>query len=115
MLSAGDDSYFATITNDELRYSPWEDAEKYDGFNPSSLRESNIVRWNEDLVELVDGVIPLIYEYAYGYRKKLVKNLLPVIPIPINLSKIKYNENTVRNKIVFFMASIGTDLKVHIT
>lgn len=102
LLSAGDDSYFATIANEELAYTPWKDAEKYDGFDPSSWKSSKIVSWNEELVSIVDGVIPIMYEYAYGYRARSVKNLLQTIPIPMNLSKIKYKENIICNKIIFF-------------
>lgn len=102
LLSAGDDSYFATVANNELAYTPWKDAEKFDGFDPSSWKKAKIVGWNEELVSLVSGVIPIVYEYAYGYRAKSVENLLPTIPIPMNLTKIQYKENVVKNKILFF-------------
>lgn len=102
LLSAGDDSYFATVTNNALAYTPWKDAELYDGFNPSMWESSRIIGWNEELVDLVDGVIPIMYEYAFGYRYKLVKNLLKTIPIPMNMRTIKYSKNIIKNKIIFF-------------
>jgi len=60
LLSAGDDSYFATVANEELDYSPWKDAEKYDGFDSSTWKSQRIVDWNQELVSLVDGVIPIM-------------------------------------------------------
>lgn len=102
LLAAGDDSYFARVANDELSYSPWGDAEKYDGFNPLSWKSDKIFAWNEELAHTVDGVIPIMYEYAYGYRARNVTKLLNTIPIPINIKTIGYKENRIKDKILFF-------------
>jgi hypothetical protein len=102
LLAAGDDSYFATSGIYQMSYSPWEDAGLYDGFTPDVWRNKRVIAWNEQLVELVDGIIPVMYDYACGYRVKKVNSLLPTIPLPMNLSKIQYKENRIANKIVFF-------------
>jgi hypothetical protein len=102
LLAAGDDSYFATITNDNLRYSPWPDAIQYDGFSPATWKSQCIIDWNRELISLVDGVIPIMYEYEYGYKFSNISNLVPIIPIPVNLKTIKYKENTIKDKILFF-------------
>jgi hypothetical protein len=102
LLAAGDDSYFATCGIYQMSYSPWEDAELYDGFTPDVWRNKRVIAWNEELVELVDGIIPIMYDYACGYREKKVRNLLPTIPLPMNLKKIQYKENRINKKVVFF-------------
>lgn len=102
LLAAGDDSYYANFGITQMRYSPWKDAELYDGFTPKVWRNSSVVEWNEELVGLVNGVIPIMYDYSCGYRAKSVNNLMPTIPIPLNLQAIKYNENIVKDKIIFF-------------
>jgi glycosyltransferase involved in cell wall biosynthesis len=102
LLSAGDDCYFAKIANVELAYSPWPDAEKHDGFDPSMWHNEKVVQWNDELVGMVNGVIPILYEYAYGYRARKVKNLIPTIPIPMNLKAIKFHDNIVGDKVRFF-------------
>lgn len=69
----------------------------------------------EEFLELVDGVIPLIYEYAEAHRQAGNPKLKATIPIPVNTDKVQYTENTVGSKIVFFhgvnrVGFKGTDL-----
>lgn len=50
--------------------------------------------------ENADGIIPIMYEYAVGVRNN--KNCRKTIPIPFNAQIIDYQENRIRDKIVFF-------------
>lgn len=59
-------------------------------------------KFNKWFLSKINGFIPIMYEYAQGYRNKGFNKLCPTIPIPINIDKIKYKENVVGNKIVFF-------------
>lgn len=102
LLAAGDDCFFANSGIYQMKYSPWPDAELYDGFSPKIWRSKSIQAWNEELVEMVDGVIPVMYDYACGYRAKNISNLLPTIPLPVNFGSLQYNENLVKGKLVFF-------------
>ena len=47
-----------------------------------------------------NGVIPIMYEYEVSYSD--VENRLNTIPIPINIEKIKYQDNIVKEKVVIF-------------
>lgn len=59
-------------------------------------------KYNEWFHELIDGYIPIMYEYAQGYRNLNYQKLKNTIPIPVNLDKIEYIGNSVKNKIVIF-------------
>lgn len=56
--------------------------------------------WEIKLIERINGIIPIWYEYAQPFRGN--PKLLKTIKIPINVSKYEYKPNVVRNKIVFF-------------
>ena len=58
--------------------------------------------------DLVDVIIPIHYEYSLGYTNN--ERLTKVIPCGIDLTKITYNKNIVRDKIVFFHG-INDELK----
>ena len=53
-----------------------------------------------DIEEKADIIIPSLYEYWLGYKEN--EKVFNVIPFPINLSKIEYKENIVKDKIIFF-------------
>lgn len=56
--------------------------------------------WEEELMQSVDGYIPIWYEYAQPFRNyKCLKNTIR-IPIPCN--DYEYRPNIVNKKIVFF-------------
>lgn len=54
------------------------------------------------LFNIINGYIPIMYEYAQGLRDAGYPKLLPTIPLPINLKKITFHENNIKEKIVFF-------------
>lgn len=59
-------------------------------------------KYNKWFHEYIDGYIPIMYEYAQGYRNVGYEKLKNTIPIPVNLDKIEYVGNSVKNKIVIF-------------
>jgi len=99
---AGDDAYYWKYARRNLRYHPLNDLLKYDlRKDRNFMEDENSFNFNKWLVDRADGIIPIIYEYAtptYGSHEKLKK----IIPIPINIKKIFYNENVVRGKVIFF-------------
>lgn len=58
--------------------------------------------YNAFFLEGINGVIPIMHEYAQGFRDINYPKLCPTIPIPMNIEKIQYKENIIRDKIVFF-------------
>ncbi len=71
--------------------------------NPKDCRyfhNREMRKWEVELLNKIDGYIPIWYEYAEPFRS--YKKLKQTIRIPINLSKFEYKPNLVSDKIVFF-------------
>lgn len=57
-------------------------------------------KWEDELLNSIDGYIPIWYEYAQPFRK--YKSLKKTIRIPIPVDNFEYKPNVVKDKIVFF-------------
>lgn len=57
-------------------------------------------KWENELLHIIDGYIPIWYEYAQPFRQ--YKCIKKTIRIPIPIQKYKYTPNIVKDKIVFF-------------
>lgn len=68
------------------------------------IGNEDLVRWESDLMDRINGYIPIWYEYAKPYKQ--YPRCLKSIRIPINYNKQIYQPNKVKDKIVFF-ASIS--------
>jgi len=101
LLAAGDDSFFWRYGRKRLKYGPFNDFLKYDLKATTDPSEKyNYFKKNKYIADSVNGIIPIMYEYEKSYEGHL--NLLQAIPIPINISKIDYRPNVVKQKIVIF-------------
>lgn len=101
LSAAGSDAYYWRYGRRNLAYGPFEDNLKYDlKLSVSPLELDKSFSFNQWLVEESNGVIPIMYEYEASYNN--VRNRLNTIPIPINIEKIKYSDNVVKEKIVIF-------------
>ena len=58
--------------------------------------------YNKWFLENINGVIPIMYEYAQGFRDINYSKLCNTIPIAINTDNIQYKSNIVNKKVVFF-------------
>ena len=56
--------------------------------------------WESELLNSVDGYIPIWYEYAQPFRDR--KNITKTVRIPIPVNNFEYKPNKVNGKIVFF-------------
>lgn len=56
--------------------------------------------WEEELMNSIDGYIPIWYEYAQPFRN--YRSTLPTVRIPITCCDFEYKPNIVNGKIVFF-------------
>jgi hypothetical protein len=102
LLAAGDDAYFWRYGRKLLKYGPFDDVLKYDlKGKPCFLESEDSFRFNKKILELASGLIPVLYEYEISYKFETAKRL-KTIPIPINTNEIKYQENTVGNKMTVF-------------
>ena len=99
LLAAGDNSIYWDNKH-KLRYWQNEEARAIDGETKYIWAKTRMKRWNYKMANMVDGIIPITYSYAIGHEQ--FKNLCNTIPIPVDISKIQYKENLVKDKIIIF-------------
>lgn len=58
--------------------------------------------YNRKIFDKIDGYIPIMYEYAQGYRQLAHKKLKRTIQIPFNMQDVEYFDNKVESKIILF-------------
>lgn len=106
LVGAGEDpliwNYWSNH-RDELRYS-WLDGVKFD-LEQKSVKtiphqDPKFLLWNKKMTEKINGYIPIMFEYSIPYLNYNVPQ--QIIPIPINVDKIKYRENVVGKKLKIF-------------
>lgn len=101
LSAAGSDAYYWKYGRSMLKYGPFSDFLKYDLKSATSPFElKGAFDFNKWLVDQSNGVIPIMFEYEKSYED--CPKRLNTIPIPMNLNKIKYRENEVKNKLVIF-------------
>ncbi|MFG7351466.1 hypothetical protein ACGMNB_10765 [Shewanella oncorhynchi] len=59
-------------------------------------------KYNQWFFNKINGYIPIMYEYAQGYRMLNHNKLCSTVPIPMNIDKIQYKDNVVGDKVVIF-------------
>lgn len=105
-LGAGDDVEFVkfALNGGMKKYSPLDEyVSMKETIEYTTLMDKFL---HKKFMKNLDGVIPIMWEYAESYRKSQYSNKLKrTIPLPINTNKIEYQENRVKNKLVFYHAS----------
>jgi len=101
ILGAGSDAYFWRHGRERLKYGPFEEFLKYDVEAKTFYMEGErAYKYNKKIVEMSDGLIPVMYEYEISYADS--EKRLGTIPLPINTRSVEYRENRVGNKLVVF-------------
>jgi len=101
LSAAGDDAYFWKYGRARLKYGPFDDFLKFDLQKKIFHMDSEAsFKYNKWLVDKVNGVIPIMFEYEISYRD--CEKLSSVIPIPMNLSSVGYTENNIQGRIKIF-------------
>ena len=59
-------------------------------------------KFNNWLFDIIDGYIPLMYEYSRGHVANSHGKLRRTVPIPIDLESFDYEENIKKEKVVIF-------------
>lgn len=99
LSASGTDSFFWKNNLNRYKYPIHRDILKYD--NPNIIwKNKNSMSINKKVVELVDKVIPIMYEYQNAYSD--TSKVSDIIPLPINLEKLNYTPNRIKDKIIFF-------------
>lgn len=101
LLGAGSDAYYWRYSRNRLSYGPFDDFLKYDVKSDHYYMESDSAfKFNEWVLRNSDGIIPITYEYEVAYRDE--KELMPTIPVPINVDEVSYSENILGKKLKIF-------------
>jgi len=96
--------------NDSGTADFFENGLKYPQFY-KEIKKSNPRMWiqsekgrkfNDWIFQKINGFIPIMYEYAEGYRRIGYKKLCPTVPIPINTDSVQYTKNKVNGRLVVF-------------
>lgn len=99
LSACGDDALFVQRGIGGMRYNPVDDAVTIDlGLTAHPLSTDAELRWNDEIADLVDGVIPVMREYEIGYSGRA--NLRPTIPLPVNTRKVAQLPNRAGDKLV---------------
>lgn len=109
-LAAGDDveTLKFILSGKMNKYSPFDDYINEKQKNKSKLLYTNKldVYLHNKFMKKIDGVIPVMWEYAESYRNSgFLNKINHTIPLPINTDKIQYEKNILGNKLVFYHAS----------
>jgi hypothetical protein len=99
--ATSENSIIADFTETKFKYPQlFENITKYGG--PLWSQSSSGRSYNRWLLGKVNGFIPIMYEYAEGYRREKSDKLCPTIPIPINTDKVSYLKYNPEGKIIIF-------------
>jgi len=81
------DNYVFELKN-KLEYNPYEAYIDIDMKGKNYYMHPNYIKNNENVLGMVDGIIPTMYTYAEAYRRNT--KLMNTIPFPINVDSIKF-------------------------
>jgi glycosyltransferase involved in cell wall biosynthesis len=96
LTSAGCDS-FVYKSFQKSDYSPCNSCKVLDLKSKKCRYEKNIYqKSNNKIADMVNGIIPVLYEYTEAYRNH--PKYIKTIPLPINTDKNEFMENIVVNK-----------------
>lgn len=99
LLAAGCDStYYEGVK--QLRYSPCKDCLQQDQPGGCPLMVPSFQKTHREVCEMVDGIIPVMVDYAAAYRS--FPNIRRTIPLPVDVHDIEYRANKVDGKIRIF-------------
>lgn len=111
VLSIAGDNYFTYKAYNEgkYRYCVLDGLDEFlDYYNQSTLR-GRIRAWDERrIVDEMDGLIPISYEYAEAFR--CFSKLKKAIPIPINCDSVKFQDNVIKNNKVCFFHGLNREI-----
>lgn len=101
LSASGTDSFYLLNADKKMNYSPVGDFLRYDyKKNKHQYLKKSYVKFNRWLAENVNGIIPIMYEYDICYKDTY--RTAPCIAIPMNIKKITYKPNVVKDKIIIF-------------
>ena len=95
-LNATSNTYW--LSDKKFKYYNYASKTRFAKMSPKLFND--YIQWERYLLDKIDGLIPIWYEYAQPFRD--YPKLLPAIRIPVNIDKFEYKPNRINGKIVFF-------------
>lgn len=89
--------------NSDQKYKSYMEGYLVENPNCHYKNNASLLKWEDELLNMVDGYIPIWYEYYMPFKD--YPTCHDVIRIPINASKFEYKANVVKDKIVFYHGS----------
>lgn len=102
LVGAGSDSVTNVFLRDLYSRPGLYEAMKLESGGRLYVEKPEVMRFEAWLRKEISGYIPLMYEYAQGYRNVAYPKLRSTIPIPINTGEISYSDNVPGRRVVFF-------------
>jgi len=86
--------------NSNEKYKSYMEGYLYE--SPKTMYKDNqtMKNWETELMNRVDGYIPIWYEYYEPFKN--FHSCRPIVRIPVNVNKFEYKDNVVKDKIVFY-------------
>lgn len=101
LVAAGTDSFYLENAQKKMRYTPIDEWLHFDQKKKGHIYQSGrYIRFNKWFANVVDGIIPILYDYQVCYAGQ--SNLEECIPIPMNIDDIEYSPNVVSGKVIVF-------------
>ena len=88
-----------------LQYSPCTGCTQYDKKSGCSQIKPYVKLITKDVESFVDGIIPLAYEYHNAYKEH--PKTRDIISYPIDIDKLKYEENKLSNGVITFFHGLN--------
>jgi glycosyltransferase involved in cell wall biosynthesis len=90
-LSVAGDHYYIYRIAQILRYSHLQNC----GNKNNKFTDSRYVKNNKEILNIIDGIIPVMYTYAEAYRTH--EKLLNTIQLPLNVDKVKFTPQKIKD------------------
>lgn len=96
--SGGDIFLYRAWKAGKYRYSRFDNIKDIQ-YTHTTYRQQCENKSQDYIIQQTDGIIPLLYQYAESFREQ--PQLRRVICMPVNTDRVAYQENRVKNKIIF--------------
>jgi len=89
--------------NSDTKYRSYMEGYFFNNGNVLYHNNKELLTWEKELMNMVDGYIPIWYEYYMPFKD--FPTCRNIIRIPVNPSQFQYTPNIVNNKVVFYHGS----------
>lgn len=89
--------------NSDSKYHSYMEGHLVENKKYKFHNKPRLLAWEDELMDMIDGYIPIWYEYYMPYKEHVKCH--NVVRIPINPGRFEYKPNVVKDKVVFYHGS----------